>query len=93
MFIHEALRARTGRKQYITRKAWNKLYPTPGPGPAVWIFPTDAPGGCILEYRIPTIRILNWRPTETDLLADDWEPVSDVAKNYAAGKPYAPYLD
>ena len=81
VFIHEAIQARTGQKPYITRKAWNKLYPTPGPGPAVWILPTDTQDGCIFECRIPTINIRSWKPTVMDLLANDWEPVSAVAKN------------
>lgn len=72
MYIHKAIQARTKQKPYITRKAWNDLYPMEAPGPAIWILPTDSPDGCVIDSQATRSPCRRWQPTAEDLVADDW---------------------
>ena len=70
MFIHEAIKAPTTKKPFITRKAWmlNDIDRA-----IIRILPTDTPDGCIMvsDYssRGPC---RGWQPRAEDLVADDW---------------------
>ena len=75
MFIHEAIKARTPAKPYITRAAWShqrerSLVPIPR------IFPTDTPDCCVLISGASKPPCRGWQPIAEDLIADDWETVA-----------------
>ena len=71
MYIHEAIKARTEEKPYITRESWN--YST-----SVWynaaikIMPTNTPDCCVIDSFATKNPGCRWNPTADDLTADDW---------------------
>lgn len=75
MFVHEAIKARTEAKPFITRTAW-KVHRSSLSQEYVRLLPTNTPDCCILfsscSGKIPC---RGWQPTEEDLAADDWEIV------------------
>lgn len=70
MKIHEAIKATTIRKPYVTREAWAFLTVTPET--PVKLLPTNSPDGCILISTMQKDSCRWWQPTAGDLLADDW---------------------
>lgn len=75
MFVHEAIKARTEAKPFITRTAWKACSSRPSLG-YVRILPTNTPDCCILFSSFSgKIPCRGWQPTAGDLAADDWEIV------------------
>lgn len=73
MYIHEAIKARTEIKPFITREKW--CYRTGQPcKAAVKIQPTDSPDGCVVR-SVTGRDCPRWQPTTDDLTADDWKTV------------------
>lgn len=78
MFIHEAIKARTADKPFITRKSWIEEYGSWGRY-GIKILPTSTPSGCMIQtkYRgTEKVPVNRWEPAAGDLVADDWE-ISD----------------
>lgn len=73
MYIHEAIRARTADKPFITREKWADAF---GIKRGVKLLPTDSPDGMILDSRAAKAPCRGWQPTAEDLTADDWKPES-----------------
>lgn len=72
MDIHEALVARTKQRPFLTRRAWKKILLMDG-NSSVYIQPTDTPECCLVYGPSQKGPRRGWQPTETDLLATDWE--------------------
>lgn len=71
MNIYEAIKARTQREQYITRKTW--MYPTSEPCTVpIKILPTNSPDLCVVESITKGKAGRLWTPSGEDLLANDW---------------------
>lgn len=77
MNIHEAMAARSRQRPFLTRQAWGKVLFTEGSSP-VYIQPTDTPEGCLVYGPSQKGPRRGWQPTETDLLASDWETTAGV---------------
>lgn len=75
MYIQEAIKARVEtRKPYITRLAWEFIYPSANPIHAGFkLIPTDTPDGFIIASVMEPELRGGWKPTLSDLMADDWE--------------------
>ena len=71
LYIHEAIKARTEEKPYITRESWGYIT-------SVWcsttikIMPTNTPDCCTLESVASNGPRRGWQPKEEDLIAKDW---------------------
>ena len=71
MYIHEAIRARTAERPFITRKRWVDDYGSYS-HLSVKLLPTDTPDCCVLESKLSKNPCRGWQPMAGDLLADDW---------------------
>lgn len=72
MNIHEAMSERTRQRPFLTRRAWKKVLFVEGDTP-VYIQPTDTPECCLVYGPSQKGPRRGWQPTETDLVATDWE--------------------
>lgn len=76
MYIHEAIKATSERKPFITRRAWKGIVTAEAHRTAIKIQPTDTPDGCIVESAATKHIRPGWMPRAEDLMADDWDAVS-----------------
>ena len=75
MLIHEAIRATTDEKPFITRKSWFHKFlvdDRKGGGRTTRVIPSDSPGGCPVVTPMAGYTG-SWKPSKADLIADDWE--------------------
>lgn len=75
MNIHEAMKARTEQRPFLTRGAWGGLILNE-PHSQVHIQPTNTPDCCIVFSPIQKSPRRGWEPAAEDLLAEDWEVTS-----------------
>lgn len=76
MLIHEAIKATTDEKPFVTRTAWFHRFlidDCKGTGRTTRVIPTDSPGKCLVVTPLEGCTG-SWTPSKADLLADDWEP-------------------
>lgn len=73
MNIHEAMMARTKERPFITRESWEKIVVFMEMDKGIYIQPTDTPEGCLFYGPSQKGPRRGWQPTETDLMATDWE--------------------
>ena len=76
MYISEAIKATSEKAPYITRKSWSVV--STGHPVYLAIQPTNSPDRCI--YHGYTDVQSGWRPTRTDLVAEDWIPVNALGR-------------
>lgn len=69
MYIHEAIKARTADKPFVTRREWGDAF---GARAGVKLLPTHSPDGMVVESRATKDPQRGWQPTAGDLVADDW---------------------
>lgn len=73
MFIHEAIKARTADKPFITRQSW-KINNSRLSLTCIRLLPTNTPDCCIISSSTGRKNLSRgWQPTAEDLEADDWE--------------------
>lgn len=72
MYIHEAIKATTESRPFITRKSW---IVDDSEKSMVKILPTSTPDCCIMVSDFSKMRPSRcWQPRKDDLTADDWFP-------------------
>lgn len=71
MYIHEAIKARTADKPFITREIWLTEYSCLERY-AVKILPTNTPDGMVCVGAASRSPCRGWQPDAEDLSADDW---------------------
>lgn len=72
MTLPEAIRATNQKTPLVTRKSWGVV--SVDRPVLLAIQPTNSPDRCI--YHGYTDVQSGWRPTKTDLVADDWFPIN-----------------
>lgn len=76
VYIHEAIKATSKRKPFITRRAWGGIVTNEAHKTAIKIQPTDTPAGCVVVSEVTKDLRPGWTPRAEDLAADDWDAVS-----------------
>lgn len=71
MYIHEAIKARTADKPFITRQSWIEEM-GPYANKTAKILPTSSLDCCVITAFSEKKPCRGWQPSGTDLTADDW---------------------
>lgn len=76
MTLPEAIKAAKPKATLVTRESWGVV--SSGNPVLLAIQPTDSPDRCI--YHGYTDARSGWRPTKSDLVAEDWIPVNALGR-------------